>query len=180
MIIRLGLIQTGFPNISINMAPSIRSGRPGLSIDPILQLSKLPKMKKLLLLLVCTSAGWVARSQPADYRVVFDMTSRDSMNQQALVRELTLIRSGNPASKLEVVLYGQGIDLAIRDRCPLQPAVQKLLGDTSISIRICEMAMLRNHIDRSQLLPGVVVVPDGIYEIITRQREGWGYIKVGR
>lgn len=137
-------------------------------------------MKKLILLLFSTGLTLAATAQAGDYRVVFDMTSRDTLNQQALVRELSLIRSGNPASKLEVVLYGQGIDLAIRDRCALQPAVQKLLGDTSISIRICEMAMLRNHIDRSQLLPGVVVVPDGIYEIITRQREGWGYIKVGR
>jgi intracellular sulfur oxidation DsrE/DsrF family protein len=38
---------------------------------------------------------------------------------------------------------------------------------------------MKNHnIDASQLLPGVGIVPDGIYEIMTRQREGWGYIKV--
>jgi intracellular sulfur oxidation DsrE/DsrF family protein len=39
--------------------------------------------------------------------------------------------------------------------------------------------MQRYNIDKSQLIPGVEVVPDGIYEIITKQREGWGYIKVG-
>ena len=40
--------------------------------------------------------------------------------------------------------------------------------------------MKRNNIDKSQLIPGVEIVPDGIYEIILKQREGWGYIKVAR
>jgi intracellular sulfur oxidation DsrE/DsrF family protein len=42
------------------------------------------------------------------------------------------------------------------------------------------MAMKRQQIDASQLLPGVQIVPDGIYEIISKQRDGWGYIKVAR
>jgi intracellular sulfur oxidation DsrE/DsrF family protein len=37
--------------------------------------------------------------------------------------------------------------------------------------------MKRHNIDAFQLLPGVSIVPDGIYEIITKQKEGWGYIK---
>ena len=37
---------------------------------------------------------------------------------------------------------------------------------------------MKNHnINESELLPGVEIVPDGIYEIITKQKEGWGYIK---
>jgi hypothetical protein len=37
--------------------------------------------------------------------------------------------------------------------------------------------MKSQKVDVSQLLPGVQTVPDGIYEIITKQKEGWGYIK---
>lgn len=40
------------------------------------------------------------------------------------------------------------------------------------------MTMKRNNIDKSQLVPGVEVVPDGIYEIVSKQQAGWGYIKV--
>jgi intracellular sulfur oxidation DsrE/DsrF family protein len=39
--------------------------------------------------------------------------------------------------------------------------------------------MKRWNIGESQLLPGVSTVPDGIYEILQKQREGWGYIKAG-
>ena len=36
----------------------------------------------------------------------------------------------------------------------------------------------RYNVDKSQLLPGVEIVDDGIFEIISKQQEGWGYIKV--
>jgi len=137
-------------------------------------------MKKITLLAGILFAACFVRAQNADYRVVFDMTSRDSINQQAVVRELGLIREGNPDAKMEVVMYGQGIDLAITGRSTQQAAVQKLIGDKGITFKICAIAMKRNNIDKSQLLPGIEVVPDGIYEIITKQREGWGYIKVAR
>ena len=137
-------------------------------------------MKKMILFSGVMMITSIVTAQNVDYRVVFDMTSRDTMNQQAVVRELNLIRAGNPDAKLEVVMYGQGIDLAIKDRTSQQANVQKLLNDKGISFKICEIAMKRNNIDRSQLIPGVEVVPDGIYEIISKQREGWGYIKVAR
>ncbi len=135
-------------------------------------------MKKFISLAGILLIAYLAQAQNADYRVIFDMTSRDSINQQSVIRELGLIREGNPDAKMEVVLYGQGIDLAIKDRSLQQAAVQKLLTDKGISFKICAIAMKRNNIDQSQLIPGVEVVPDGIYEIILKQREGWGYIKV--
>ena len=137
-------------------------------------------MRKIILLASIFFSGILVNAQNADYRVVFDMTSRDSINQQAVVRELGLIREGNPDAKMEVVMYGQGIDLAIAGRSSQQTAVQKLIADKGITFKICAIAMKRNNIDKSQLIPGVEVVPDGIYEIITKQRDGWGYIKVAR
>jgi len=40
------------------------------------------------------------------------------------------------------------------------------------------VAMKANNVEVNQLVPGVQIVADGIYEILSRQREGWGYIKV--
>jgi intracellular sulfur oxidation DsrE/DsrF family protein len=117
-------------------------------------------------------------AQTKDYRVVFDLTSRDTVNQQAVIREIGLIKDANPDSKLEVVIYGQGLDLAVKGRSGQQDAVQRLIASNKASFKVCAMTMKRNNIDKDQLVPGVEVVPDGIYEILSRQREGWGYIKV--
>jgi intracellular sulfur oxidation DsrE/DsrF family protein len=56
--------------------------------------------------------------------------------------------------------------------------VKNLISNKNISFVVCEASMKRNNVERNQLLPGVETVPDGIYEIITKQGEGWGYIKV--
>ncbi len=120
----------------------------------------------------------LAAAQNSNYRVVFDMTSKDTLNQQSLVRQLNLIREMNPDSELEIVLYAQGLGLVLKNGTSQEPAINKLLADKNISFKVCEAAMKRQNIDRSRLLPGVQLVPDGIYEIITKQREGWGYIKV--
>ncbi len=119
-------------------------------------------------------------AQVKDYKVVFDMTSKDTLNQQALIRQLTLISQSNTSARLEVVVYGQGLDLVVKDKSAENANLQQLLLDKNISVKVCGMTLKRNKIDKTQLVTGVQVVSDGIYEIIKRQSEGWGYIKVGR
>jgi intracellular sulfur oxidation DsrE/DsrF family protein len=121
----------------------------------------------------------IVNAQVSNYKVVFDMSSKDTINQQAIIREIGLITGATPNAKLEVVIYGQGLDLAVKDRSQQQAAVQKLIADNKASFKVCAMTMKRNNIDQSQLVPGVEIVPDGIYEIISKQQQGWGYIKVG-
>jgi|ERR1700676_4741599 len=137
-------------------------------------------MKKYL---VCISIIMLmtpfVNAQVKNYKVVFDMSSKDTVNQQAIIREIGLITGASPDAKLEVVIYGQGLDLAVKDRTAQQSAVQKLIAENKASFKVCAMTLARNNIDKSQLVPGVEVVPDGIYEIISKQQDGWGYIKVG-
>jgi intracellular sulfur oxidation DsrE/DsrF family protein len=117
-------------------------------------------------------------AQTADYKVVFDITSKDTVNHQAVVREISLIKNANPDAQLEVVVYGQGLDLVLKDKSTKAEAIQQLLADKNVSFKVCAMTMKRNNVDKNELLPGVEVVPDGIYEIISKQHKGWGYIKV--
>jgi len=119
------------------------------------------------------------QAQTSNYKVVFDMSSRDSINQQAIVREIGLITGASPDAKLEVVIYGQGLDLAIKNHSAQQPGVEKIIASNKASFKVCAMTMKRNNIDSTQLVPGIEIVPDGIYEIISKQQAGWGYIKVG-
>jgi intracellular sulfur oxidation DsrE/DsrF family protein len=133
---------------------------------------------KSILLCLAMLVSVQAWSQDENYKVVFDMTSKDSVNQQTLVRQMNIIRELNPHSQLEVVVYGMGLNLVLKDGSSQQDAVARLLEDKNISFKVCAVTLQRMNVDRSRLLPGVQVVPDGIYEIISKQREGWGYIKV--
>ena len=55
--------------------------------------------------------------------------------------------------------------------------VKAALGRTHVSFRVCEHSMKNQSVDKSQLLPNVGTVPDGIGEIVVKQTQGWGYIK---
>lgn len=127
----------------------------------------------LLMMITCC-----LQAQQTDYKVVFDMSSRDSVSQQAVIREVELIKKSNPAAMLEVVIYGQALSLVTKDQSKHAEAISRLLADSNVSFKVCAVTMKRFNIDESKLVPGVKVVPDGIYEIISKQHAGWGYIKV--
>ncbi|HEY2647912.1 MAG TPA: DsrE family protein [Puia sp.] len=135
--------------------------------------------KYFLFLCLITLVSPFVHAQSSNYKVVFDMSSRDSVNQQAIVREIGLITGASPDAKLEVVIYGQGLDLAIKNHSVQQPAIEKIMASNKATFKVCAMTMKRNNVDSTQLVPGVEIVPDGIYEIISKQQAGWGYIKVG-
>ena len=135
-------------------------------------------MKQVILsavfLLFCVSL--LAQEKP--YNVVFDLTSKDTADQKTVIRWIRGITSANPAAKLEVVLYGQSLDMVTKGKSIVANAVEEFAATQNISFVVCAASMKRHNLNVAQLLPGVTTVPDGIYEIITKQGEGWGYIKV--
>ncbi|HET6253093.1 MAG TPA: DsrE family protein [Puia sp.] len=137
-------------------------------------------MKKFQVVLGLLFCSLSLAAQRADYKVIFDLTSRDTIDQKNMIRWLKEITEGNPDAKMEVVMYSKGLEMVVKDKSAVADDVAKLAANKNISFSVCAIAMKNNNVSPDQLIPGVHVVPDGIYEIITRQREGWGYIKAAR
>ena len=135
-------------------------------------------MKNYILAAGLVLLNCCCQAQTKDYKVVFDISTADSTSQKALVREVEIIKNSSPDAKLEVVVYGQGLNLIMKDKSAYADAIKNLLTLKDVSFKVCAITMQRNNVDKSQLIAGVEPVPDGIYEIISKQREGWGYIKV--
>jgi intracellular sulfur oxidation DsrE/DsrF family protein len=113
-----------------------------------------------------------------DYKVVFDLTSGDTLSQQTAIRWVNEIIKTEPTAQVEIVMFGKGLPLVVKDRSALADDVTSLATNKNVAFKVCAIALANQKIDKSQLLAGVQVVPDGIYEIVSKQREGWGYIKV--
>jgi len=133
--------------------------------------------KNMLIAVVLFLSPFILPAQTTDYKVVFDLTSRDTLDHKSVIRWLNEVSRMNPEAKLEVVMYGQGFNMVTRDRSVVPDAIATLLNNKNISFKVCAIALKNNNVDKSQLLPGVETVPDGIYEIFSKQKEGWGYIK---
>jgi intracellular sulfur oxidation DsrE/DsrF family protein len=80
---------------------------------------------------------------------------------------------------MEVVMYGRGLDLVVSGKTPMASEVTEAMSAANARFSVCAIAMKNQQLDRSQLLPNVQIVPDGIGEIVGKQSAGWGYIKVG-
>lgn len=141
---------------------------------------KLPRVLVSLVILSAVVVGLHAQtSQPRPYKVVFDLSSSDPIDQQAVLRMVTEIKAVNPGIEAEVVMYGRGLDLVIAGKTTRADEVAKAISDLHADFRVCAIAMRNQKVDKSQLLPNIQIVPDGVGEIVAKQRDGWGYIKVG-
>ena len=136
-------------------------------------------MKRLFLLAVIAALSpALAQAQSEPYRVVFDLTSRDSLDQKAVLRWLKEVGTASPQAQMEVVMYGKGFELVMAERSPFANEVKEAMRNPNVSFKVCAIALKNNNVDKSQLLAGVGTVPDGIHELVSKQQEHWGYIKV--
>jgi intracellular sulfur oxidation DsrE/DsrF family protein len=133
-------------------------------------------MKKLagLLLLILPL---VAYPQSKPVKILFDITSKDTLTHQAVLRHVTGMSAAYPDAVLEVVIYGGALPMVVQSKSSAVSAIQKLTGQKNVSFKVCGQTMKRYQVEPSALISGVQVVPDAILEIVTKQGEGWGYIK---
>ena len=136
-------------------------------------------MKRTLFvaLFALLSLGFV-RAQPRPYRVVFDLTSRDSLEQKAVLRWLREVGTSSPNAQMEVVMYAKGFELVMPERSAYIAEVKEAMKNPNVTFKVCAIALKNNNVNKTQLLPGVQTVPDGIYELVLKQQDNWGYIKV--
>lgn len=137
---------------------------------------------KNALLFNCLLLLWgnFLKAQSAPYNVVFDVTSKDTIVHQMVIRWIKEITNTAPDANIEVVFYAKSMDMITTGNSVVSNDVIKFAAKKNVAFKVCEVALKNNALDKSQLLPGVQTVPDGIYEIISRQHEGWGYIKASR
>lgn len=152
------------------------------SKEGIFRILWIPKpftMNKMLTLLAAVLLlPFLLAAQMKDYQVVFDLTSKDTTAHQAVIRMINLITKETPDAQIEVVFYGQSLDMIRSDKSTVAGEVTRWGNSSNVSFVACEAAMKKHNISKGQLIPGVKTVPDGVYEIISRQKQGWGYIKV--
>ena len=136
-------------------------------------------MKRILFVLSLTLLSFgLVYAQDQSYMVVFDLTSRDSLDQKAVMRWIREISASNSKAEMEVVMYAKGFELVMPGKSAVIGDVKEATKKPNVTFKVCEIALKNNKADKSQLLKEVQTVPDGIYEIVSKQHQGWGYIKV--
>lgn len=83
---------------------------------------------------------------------------------------------GKDKVKVEIVAFGNGIDMVKFD-ATVATRVTEATG-AGVAVIACENTMKARKLSNEDINASVARVPAGVIEIVTRQREGWSYIKL--
>jgi hypothetical protein len=82
---------------------------------------------------------------------------------------------GAPNVDLEIVAYGPGIGMLKLD----SPVAQRIDDATKSGVKIvaCENTMKGQKLTRADMLDGIGYVGAGVVELMSRQQQGWAYLR---
>ena len=114
----------------------------------------------------------------APHRIVFQLSTADTLAHKALMKQIRNITSVAPDTKIEVVCHGPGLNVLVKDKTTVQVSIQAL-QNPNITFVACEFSMKERNVSKEQIIPEAGFVKAGILEIVIKQEAGWSYIKSG-
>lgn len=110
-------------------------------------------------------------------KVVFQLSANDTFVQKSLISQLQDLLKDVDDITVEVVTYGYGVDLLLRDS-PFKKEIEALQKQ-GVAFLVCQNTLHHEKLDPSGLLALGKIIPAGLAHVIKRQGEGWCYIKAG-
>lgn len=142
-------------------------------------------MQKILLslilaLTIVNVSGKEGKNKSKDtvHKIVFQLTTNDTMAHKSLMKQLNNITSVAPSTKIEVVCHGPGLDMLVTDKSVVQEKI-KQLKTIGVDFIACEFSMKERNVSAEKIIPEAGFVKAGIIEIVSKQEQGWSYIKSG-
>lgn len=114
----------------------------------------------------------------AEYRIIFQLTSADTTAHKQLMKQFGNILSVSPTTKIEVVCHGGGLDMLVSDKTIVEEKI-KIFSEKGVIFNACEFSIKERKVDRNKIIKYAGYVPAGILEIVSKQEQGWSYIKAG-
>lgn len=112
------------------------------------------------------------------HKIVFQLTSNDTSAHKSLMKQLNNIVTIAPESEIEVVCHGPGLDMLVIGKTIVRDKISQL-KNKGVNFVACEFSMKERNVEKEKIIPESAFVKAGIIEIVTKQEEGWSYIKSG-
>lgn len=119
-----------------------------------------------------------SKSKESVHKIVFQLTTNDTLAHKSLMKQLNNITSVAPTTKIEVVCHGPGLDMLVSDKTIVLEKIKQLKA-IGVNFIACEFSMKERNVPIEKIIPEAGFVKAGIIEIVTKQEQGWSYIKSG-
>ncbi|HEC30003.1 MAG TPA: hypothetical protein ENI65_10505 [Gammaproteobacteria bacterium] len=119
-------------------------------------------------------------------RMVLNVTTNNKNKLETVLDETEkfLKRYRNSAQKvsLDILTNGKGLKLLMANHSPYADRIKRLQEEyENLTFKACKRAIMRVQHKTGKdiiMLPGTVVVPSALGEIMEKKKEGWSYIKI--
>jgi len=118
------------------------------------------------------------KSKESVHKIVFQLTTNDTMAHKSLMKQLSNITSVAPTTKIEVVCHGPGLDMLVTGKTIVQEKIKQLKA-IGVDFVACEFSIKERNVPIEKIISEAGFVKAGIIEIVTKQEQGWSYIKSG-
>jgi uncharacterized protein len=129
-------------------------------------------------LMAQVSAGEPTAAENKQHKIIFQLTTDDTLAHKALMKQLNNITTVAPGTKIEVVCHGPGLGMLVKGKTIVQEKIQQMKMK-GVEFVACEFSMSERNVPKEKIIPEAGFVKAGIIEIVTKQEAGWSYIKSG-
>jgi len=117
------------------------------------------------------------QAAPQRARVVIQVSDADPGKWNLALNNAKNIQTDLGAANvdIEIVTYGPGIEML-----KLDSAVGGRVGEATkagVKVIACENTMRGQKLTKADMLNGIGYVPAGVVELMSRQQQGWAYIR---
>ncbi|NLZ16122.1 MAG: hypothetical protein GX087_00090 [Desulfobulbaceae bacterium] len=112
------------------------------------------------------------------YRAVFHLDANDEKIFALGLNNVTNLLKAIPNDHHDVVMLfnGPAVQLLQQESCALQENIRNL-QQQRVVFKVCNNALNKFGVTTEDLVPGCIVIPAGIVELIVLQQDGYAYIK---
>ncbi len=110
-------------------------------------------------------------------KVVFQVSDADPGKWNLALNNARNVQDelGKGNVQIEIVAYGPGIAML---KAESQVADRLAFAlDSSVGLMACEKTMHNVQLEKADMYDGIRYVPAGVVHIMTRQHEGWAYVR---
>lgn len=111
------------------------------------------------------------------HKVVFQVSENDPKTWNLALNNAKNVQQalGADQTAVEIVVYGPGIGMLKMDS-PVAERIAEATGK-GVAVVACENTMKAQKLSRADMLQTVGYVPAGVVELMTRQKEGFAYVR---
>jgi intracellular sulfur oxidation DsrE/DsrF family protein len=113
------------------------------------------------------------------HRIIMQLATDDVNAHKSLINQLTAVKEAwGDSVDINVVVHGPGVDFLMTEKTTQKENIYKV-KKSGVKFFVCENTLKQKKISKEQILAEMDFVKFGLVEIVTKQEQGWTYLKAG-